>query len=59
MIHGGTIQRVDGKHIIKLAEGVTRHDFEDWLNEEPHRKELEFTRLPEKWTSAEDDESES
>lgn len=39
--------------VLKLPEGVTPRDFEDWINEKPHRKNLEFRELPEKWTSLE------
>lgn len=53
-------QRIDGKLVIKLPEGVTAKDFEDWLNDK-HLKswcegkptvDLQFEMLPETWTSA-------
>ena len=51
----GTSQRIDGKTVLTLPKGVTKQDFEDWINNEPHRKNLEFRELPEKWTSLEEE----
>jgi len=46
------IQRVDGVTRVKLPEGVTAHDFIDWLNDDPHKKDLEFDEEFERWETA-------
>lgn len=52
------IQKVDGETRVMLPEGVSAKDFEDWLNDVPHKKQLQFEELPERWTSAEWDDLE-
>lgn len=54
-IHIVTIQTVDGKDIVRLPKTVSARDFADWMNNLPNKKHLQFDRLPEKWTSADDD----
>ena len=48
------LQHVDGVLRVRLPEGVTAKDFENWMNKTDDKPELTFVSLPEKWTSADD-----
>lgn len=44
-----TLQRIDGVLRVKVPEGVTAQDFTDWLNDEPHKMDLELVEKSDKW----------
>lgn len=52
-----TKQLVDGKTVLTLPDNVSKEDFEDWLNDRPWKKNIEFRELPERWTSLDAKES--